>query len=56
MTKEEIIEEIKNEINDYMLGFKIDSYIKGYLDALCKTREITWDERYEIEEALEDND
>ena len=28
--------------------------IKGYLDALCKTYEITWDERYEIEEALKD--
>ncbi len=52
MTKEEIIEEIKNEIENYSSIFEIESYIKGYLDALCKTYEITWDERYEIEEAL----
>ena len=54
MTKEEIIEEIKNEIENYM--FKSDAYyyIKGYLDALCKTYEITWDERDEIMEALKD--
>ena len=52
MTKDEIIEEIKNEIEDYTLIFEIESYIKGYLDALCKTREITWDERYEIERTL----
>jgi len=54
MSKEEIIEEIKNEIDNYVSIFEIESYIKGYLDALCKTREITWDERYEIEEALKD--
>ena len=52
MSKEEIIEEIKNEINDYISIFEIESYIKGYLDALCKTYEITWEERYKIEEAL----
>lgn len=52
MDKEEIIEIIKNEIEDYM--FKSDAYyyIKGFLDALCKTYEITWDERYEIEAVL----
>ena len=54
MSKDEIIEEIKNEIENYVSIFEIESYIKGYLDALCKTREITWDERYEIEEALKD--
>lgn len=52
MNKEEIIEEIKNEIENYIWQSEIDSYIKGYLDALCKTNEITWRERYEIEEAL----
>lgn len=54
MSKEEIIENIKERIEDYRFQSEIDSYIKGYLDALCKTYEITWDERYEIEEALED--
>ena len=52
MSKEEIVEEIKNEIEDYCFQSEIDSYIKGFLDALCKTREITWDERYEIEAVL----
>ena len=52
MTKDEIIEEIKERTEDYMFQSEIDSYIKGFLDALCKTYEITWDERYEIEEAL----
>ena len=52
MSKEEIIEEIKENLEDYILQSDVDSYIKGYLDALCKTYEITWDERYEIEEAL----
>ena len=54
MTKEEIIEEIKNEIEDYIFQSNIDCYIKGYLDALCKTYEITYDERDEIEEVLKD--
>jgi len=54
MSKEEIIEEIKENLEDYILQSDVDSYIKGYLDALCKTYEITWDERYEIEEALKD--
>lgn len=54
MSKEEIIEEIKNEIEDYIYQSNVDSYIKGFLDALCKTYEITWDERYEIEEVLKD--
>ena len=52
MSKEEIVEEIKENLEDYILQSDVDSYIKGYLDALCKTYEITWDERYEIEEAL----
>ena len=52
MTKEEIIEIIKNEIENYMLQSEINAYIKGYLDALCKTYEITWEERYEIEESV----
>jgi len=54
MDKDEVIEEIKNEIENYTMIFEIESYIKGYLDALCKTREITWDERYEIEAVLKD--
>ena len=52
MSKEEIIEIIKNEIEDYTFQTEIDSYIKGFLDALCKTYEITWDERMEIEKIL----
>lgn len=52
MGKEEVIENIKNNIDDYIFQSEIDSYIKGYLDALCNTYEITWDERYEIEEKL----
>ena len=54
MTKEEIIENIKNRIEYYFLQYEIDAYIKGYLDALCHTYEITWNERIEIEEALKD--
>lgn len=52
MSKQEIIEEIKNEIEGYVSLFEIESYIKGYLDALCKTNEISWNERYEIDEEL----
>lgn len=52
MTKEEIVEEIKEHIEDYMYIDEINAYIKGYLDALCKTYEITWEERDEIEEML----
>ncbi len=52
MTKEEIIEIININTEDYIFQSEIDSYIKGYLDALCTTYEISWDERYEIEEAL----
>ena len=54
MSKEEIIEEIKENIEGYMYIDEINAYIKGYLDALCKTYEITWEERVEIEEALKD--
>lgn len=54
MSKEEIIEEIKEHIEDYMYIDEINAYIKGYLDALCKTYEINWEERDEIEEALKD--
>lgn len=52
MNKEEIIENIKDKIYDYMLQSEIDAYTKGYLDALCHIYEITWVERYEIEEEL----
>ena len=55
MSKEEIIEEIKENLEDYILQSDVDSYIKGYLDALCKTYEITWDERYEIEGELKND-
>lgn len=54
MTKEEIIENIKDRIEYIFLQYEIDAYIRGYLDALCHTYEITWNERYEIEEALKD--
>ena len=54
MSKEEIIEEIKEHTENYMYIDEISAYLKGFLDALCKTYEITWDERYEIEEALKD--
>lgn len=52
MDKEEIVKNIKDEIEGYMFQSEIDSYIKGYLDALCKTYEISWEERFEIEEML----
>ena len=52
MDKNEIIEKIKNQIEDYRFQSSIDTYIKGYLDALCHTYEITCEERYEIEEML----
>lgn len=54
MTKEEVIELIKEKIDNYMFQSDIEFYVKGFLDALCKTYEITWEERYEIEEELKD--
>lgn len=54
MTKEEIIEIIKEETENYMFKSDMYYYIKGFLDALCKTYEITWDERYEIIEELKE--
>lgn len=53
MFEDEIIEEINDEIEDYIFQSEAESYIKGYLDALCKTHKITWEERYKIEEAVE---
>lgn len=52
MTKTEIVEKIKEEIDDYIWASEIDAYIKGYLDALCSVYEISWDERMEIENML----
>lgn len=52
MDKQEIVESIKEKTEDYMFQSEIDAYVKGYLDALCKTYEITWEERLEIEEVL----
>lgn len=52
MTKAEIVEKIKEEIDDYIWQSEIDAYIKGFLDALCYTYEITWNERMEIEQTL----
>lgn len=52
MNKDEIIEEIRENTESYMYIDEINAYIKGFLDALCKAHEITWDERYEIEEVL----
>ena len=52
MTRTEIVEKIKEEIDNYIWASEIEAYIKGFLDALCYTYEITWDERIEIEELL----
>ncbi len=52
MFEDEIIEDIKEEIDDYIFQSEKESYIKGYLDALCKTHKITWEERYKIEEEI----
>ena len=52
MTKEEIIENIKEKYGKYLFQESIDAYIKGYLDALCHSYEISWDERDEIEGEL----
>ena len=53
MSKEEIIEIIKTKTEDFIFQSEKDAYVKGYLDALCKTYEISYDERYEIERELE---
>ena len=50
MTKEEIVEKIKEETESCYFQAEVDAYAKGYLDALCNTYEITWEQRYEIEE------
>ena len=52
MTKTEIVEKIKENTDSYIWASDIESYTKGYLDALCYTYEITWDERMEIEQML----
>lgn len=52
MTKTEIVEKIKEKTDSYIWANEIDAYIEGFLDALCYTYEITWDERMEIEKIL----
>ena len=52
MTKAEIVEKIKEKTEDYIWASDVESYTKGFLDALCSTYEITWDERMEIEMLL----
>lgn len=52
MDKQEIVTNIKEKTEDYMFQSEIDAYIKGYLDALFRAYEITWEERFEIEEVL----
>jgi len=52
MDKQEIVENIKEKTEDCIFQNEIDAYVKGYLDALCKTYEITWEERLEIEKVL----
>lgn len=52
MTKTEIVEKIKEQIDHCIWQNEVDGYIKGFLDALCYTYEITWDERMEIETIL----
>ena len=53
MSKEKIIEILKDKTENFIFQAEIDAYVKGYLDALCKTYEITYDERNEIERELE---
>ena len=52
MTKEEIIEILKENIQEYLFQNEIDAYIKGYLDALRDSYEITWEEKIEILEVM----
>lgn len=56
MTKIEIVEKIKEQTDHYIWASDIEAYIKGYLDALCYTYEITWDERLEIENMLNETE
>lgn len=53
MSKEKIIEILKDKTENFVFQAEIDAYVQGYLDALCKTYEITWEQRYEIERELE---
>ena len=52
MTKIEIVEKIKEKTDSFIWWSDIDVYTEGFLDALCYTYEITWDERMEIEKML----
>ena len=54
MTKTEIVEKIKEQTDHCIWASDIDSYIKGFLDALSYNYEITWDERMEIENMLDE--
>ena len=56
MTKTEIVEKIQEEIADYIWANEVEAYIKGYLDALCSAYEITWDERIDIEQMVNNPD
>lgn len=56
MTKTEIVEKIKAGTDSYIWASDIESYTKGYLDVLCSTYEITWNERMEIEMMLNNSE
>ena len=56
MTNAEIVEKIKEATDKYMWASDIEAYIKGYLDALCNAYEITWDDRIEIENMLNETE
>ena len=52
MTNEEIIRNIKEQTKKYLFQAEVDSYIKGYLDALEDSHEISWLQRGVIEDDL----
>lgn len=52
MSKKEIISIIKDKLDNYLYLGECYAYMKGFLDALCITYEISWEERTEIEEVL----
>ena len=52
MTNEEIIENIKKRTEKYLFQAEVDAYVKGYLDALEDSHEISWLQRGVIEDDL----
>ena len=56
MTKEEILENIKNAIEKFVWQNEVEAYIEGYLKALLDCYKIDRDMYYDVKAELEENE